>query len=214
MPTPTRNEATDHGLGHPVPAPQPATAAQAGRRPVQRADIHIVDLTGADLFLDVRVTHVPADCLPQQHLQQTATRKAAEYACAGVTPVIFSTDGGYDAGTFVLVQRLLALRLRKLIVDSPEMDMLSLNQQVQQEFFEPISCILARNFAAAIAASLGDSKLQESAVKQVRARYQANAQPLALCVAADAAAPGQPASSTSASSSTFRPEGALAVSGG
>eukprot|EP00971_Amphidinium_carterae_P051388 1012217-Amphidinium_carterae.1 len=59
----------------------------------------------------------------------TATRKAAEYACTGVTPVIFSTDGGYDAGTFVFFQRLLALRLRKLIVDSPEMDMLSLTQQ-------------------------------------------------------------------------------------
>eukprot|EP00971_Amphidinium_carterae_P202807 4024531-Amphidinium_carterae.1 len=70
------------------------------------------------------------------------------------------------------------------------MDMLSLTQQVQQKFFEPISCILARNFAAAVAASMGDSKLQESAVKQVRARYQANAQPLALCVAATAATPG------------------------
>eukprot|EP00971_Amphidinium_carterae_P146474 2903193-Amphidinium_carterae.1 len=38
-----------------------ADAARAGRRPVQRADVHIVDLTGADLFIDVRVTHVPAD---------------------------------------------------------------------------------------------------------------------------------------------------------
>eukprot|EP00971_Amphidinium_carterae_P281517 5589046-Amphidinium_carterae.1 len=96
-----------------APFTTPADAsARSGRRPVQRADVHIVDLTGADLFIDVRVTHVPADCLPQQHLQQTATRKAAEYACTGVTPVIFSTDGGYDAGTFVLIQRLLALRLR------------------------------------------------------------------------------------------------------
>eukprot|EP00971_Amphidinium_carterae_P264829 5253159-Amphidinium_carterae.2 len=79
-----------------------------------------VYLTGTDIFLDVRVTHVPRDCLPQQHLQLTASRKAAEYACTGVTPVIFSTDGGHDAGTFVLMQRLLALRLRKLVVDSPE----------------------------------------------------------------------------------------------
>eukprot|EP00971_Amphidinium_carterae_P199006 3949244-Amphidinium_carterae.1 len=70
-----------------------ASDNRQGRRPVQRADIHIVDLTGADIFIDVRVTQVPADSLPQQHLQMTATRKAAEYACTGVSPVIFSTDG-------------------------------------------------------------------------------------------------------------------------
>eukprot|EP00971_Amphidinium_carterae_P141850 2809863-Amphidinium_carterae.1 len=104
-------EAPAPSLAHDESTEQGA-ASHTSRRPVQRADIHIVDLTGADMFLDVRVTHVPSDCLPQQHLQQTATRKAAEYACTGVTPVIFSTSGGYDAGTFVLVQRLLALRLR------------------------------------------------------------------------------------------------------
>eukprot|EP00971_Amphidinium_carterae_P264715 5251241-Amphidinium_carterae.1 len=130
-----------------LPDETQTSAAPSGRRPVQH-------------------------CLPQQHLQLTASRKAAEYACTGVTPVVFLTDGGYDAGTFALIQRLRALRLRKLVVDSPEMDMLSLNQQVQQEFFEPISCILDRSLAAAIAACLGDSKLQESAVKQVRARHQ------------------------------------------
>eukprot|EP00971_Amphidinium_carterae_P107480 2128997-Amphidinium_carterae.1 len=85
-----------------LPDETQTSAASSGRRPVQRADIHIVGLTGADIFLDVRVTHVSRDCLPQQHLQLTASRKAAEYAFTSVTPVIFSTDGGYDAGTFVL----------------------------------------------------------------------------------------------------------------
>eukprot|EP00971_Amphidinium_carterae_P047773 940757-Amphidinium_carterae.3 len=88
------------------------------------------------------------------------------------------------------------------------MDMLSLNQQVQQEFFEPISCILARNLAATIAASLGDSKLQESAVRQDRARHQANAQPFALC-AAETSASSRLAAAPS--SSTSRPEGAPAM---
>eukprot|EP00971_Amphidinium_carterae_P044119 868194-Amphidinium_carterae.1 len=108
---------------------EPQTSAPAnGRRPVQRADIHIADLTGADIFLDVRVTHVPRDCLPQQHLQLTASRKAAEYACTGVTPVIFSTDtlvifwtdGGYDAAA--VAASLGHLRCRKQQSSKLELD--------------------------------------------------------------------------------------------
>eukprot|EP00971_Amphidinium_carterae_P210260 4171701-Amphidinium_carterae.1 len=42
-----------------LPDTSQTPAPANGRRPVQRADIHIVDLTGTDIFLDVRVTHVP-----------------------------------------------------------------------------------------------------------------------------------------------------------
>eukprot|EP00971_Amphidinium_carterae_P258026 5121401-Amphidinium_carterae.1 len=104
----------------------------------------------------------------------------------------------YRSNTYSKLQR--AKQLTASCLAPAQVDMLSLLQQVQQEFFEPISCILARNFAAALAASTGDSKLQESATRQVRARNQANAPPLALCAAAAAAEPVQPEHCTSASS--------------
>eukprot|EP00971_Amphidinium_carterae_P076464 1510190-Amphidinium_carterae.2 len=56
-------------------------------------------------------------------------------------------------------------------MDSPEMDLLF---------------VLASNLAAALAASMDDSKLQESAVKDVQAQHQANGQFLAVCAAAAA----------------------------
>eukprot|EP00971_Amphidinium_carterae_P092819 1838010-Amphidinium_carterae.1 len=48
--------AADEDTLPPAHSSDPASANRPGRRPVQRADIHIVDLTGADIFIDVRVT--------------------------------------------------------------------------------------------------------------------------------------------------------------
>eukprot|EP00971_Amphidinium_carterae_P176096 3490702-Amphidinium_carterae.1 len=58
--------AATHPSDAPTAAPEPLSSAEQthdrasdnrqGRRPVQCADVHIVDLTGADIFIDVRVT--------------------------------------------------------------------------------------------------------------------------------------------------------------
>ena len=121
-------------------------------RPLHRADVHIIEPTGSDIWIDVRIhtAHVEQpigrDLLREEHIKCRAYGQQGfdiNRLEQGMIPVVLEQHGRTAPGAQALFQRLLHHRTHTLVRQGT-CAYSTAKRQASSELWAPLSCILLR----------------------------------------------------------------------